>query len=124
MFKNKQFILTTIKKTLSHELTWLPADNYFAMPEDENPELFSLLSYLDIFENSGRCYFATYKQKSIFIFFFRDGIQVFLQKDPYSKLFQLKDVDRALLYRLYNAVRSSQKTASEELDELTESFFS
>ncbi|MDO5345323.1 MAG: hypothetical protein Q4E91_06220 [Lachnospiraceae bacterium] len=109
MPQNEQFVLTLIKKTLSHELTWHHADSYFAIPESENPELFSLLSRLDVFENSGKCYFASHNRKSIFIFFYCDGIQVFLQKDPSSRLLQLKDVDRSSLYRLYNAILSCEK---------------
>lgn len=124
MTKNEQFVLTLIQKTLSRQLTWFHADNYFAMPESENPSLFSLVSRLDVFENLGRCYYSSHNEKFVFIFFYCDGIQVFLQRNSDSRLLQIKDVDRSSLYRLYNAVQSCEKTDSEELDELTDSFFS
>lgn len=123
MSKNEDFILSLIKKTLNGEVSWFHADNHFSMPESENPQLYALLSHLDALENSGKCYYLQNKEKTIFLFFYCTGIQMFLQNSPSSRLLQMRGVDRSLLYRLYNSIRSCEKTDAEELSDLTDSFF-
>lgn len=123
MNKNEQFLKTLITMTIHRTISWMPADSYFAMPESTNPFLYAIIQRLDVFENAGKCYFCNHNSKFLYLFFYGDGIQLFLQKNSDSRVLQMKDVDRSYLYRLYNAICSSRKTDAEELDNIIDNFF-